>query len=331
MPVAVREDETLRVPAEELEPVQAAPPGSAGVSPAPAAGVSARWERGAPGPASDGWVAPSADDGLPPASRRDDQAATRLASVERVIQAMGERLDEPLSLGDMADIVSFSPYHFNRIFRQVTGVPPCRFLTALRLEAAKQLLLTTSLSVTDICYEVGYNSLGTFTTQFSELVGLAPGRLRRLAQEPRALELAPLLDRDDAPRLHGQQRGARGRVHTPDGFVGLIFVGLFPGPLPQGRPVGCCLLGWPGPFQLPPVADGRYAALAVGLPRSVDAAAYLLPGRAARLVGADRDLLLVRGGRPERAVEITLRSPRVTDPPLLVAVPQLIGERLAAG
>ena len=83
-------------------------------------------------------------------------------SVERVIRAMTGRLDRPMTNEEMAEIACFSPYHFNRIFRGLTGIPPIQFHYALRLERAKRLLATTDLGVTDICFEVGYNSLGTF-------------------------------------------------------------------------------------------------------------------------------------------------------------------------
>ncbi len=55
-------------------------------------------------------------------------------AVERVIKSMKERLDAPLDLDEMASIAHFSPFHFNRVFREVTGIPPAQFLNALRLE-----------------------------------------------------------------------------------------------------------------------------------------------------------------------------------------------------
>jgi AraC family transcriptional regulator len=77
-------------------------------------------------------------------------------AVERVIQRMHDRVDEPLTLKEMSRIAYISPYHFNRIFRQTTGIPPNQFFYALRLETAKRLLLTTNSSVTDVCLDVGY-------------------------------------------------------------------------------------------------------------------------------------------------------------------------------
>src|SRR5262249_28546352 len=99
-------------------------------------------------------------------------------AVERVIKVMREHLAEPLSLGDMADEACLSPYYFNRVFHRSIGLPPCEFLAALRLDAAKKLLLTTDLSVTDVCFTVGYNALGSFTSRFTQQVGLSPRHLR---------------------------------------------------------------------------------------------------------------------------------------------------------
>jgi AraC-like DNA-binding protein len=99
-------------------------------------------------------------------------------AVDRVIRTMHERLDEPLTLQEMSRIAYISPYHFNRIFRQITGIPPNQFLYALRLETAKRRLLMSNTSVTDVCFDVGYNSLGTFIRRFTALVGVSPSRLR---------------------------------------------------------------------------------------------------------------------------------------------------------
>ncbi|HLG78582.1 MAG TPA: helix-turn-helix transcriptional regulator, partial [Ktedonobacteraceae bacterium] len=111
----------------------------------------------------------------------------RQVMVERVIVVMRERLCEPLSLADMADIACVSPFYFCHLFRAVVGIPPGEFLVALRLDAAKRLLLTTNLSVTDVCFEVGYSGLGSFTTRFSQLIGISPRLLRNLSCKPLVL------------------------------------------------------------------------------------------------------------------------------------------------
>src|SRR6266581_4999981 len=118
--------------------------------------------------------------------------ATQTQAVERAIQAMHTHLDEELALEDLASVACLSPSHFHRVFRRLIGVPPGEFLAALRFQAARRLLLTTSLSVTDICFAVGYTSTGSFTSRFTHLVGLSPRLLRQRAHafEPLAGEPA---------------------------------------------------------------------------------------------------------------------------------------------
>ena len=121
---------------------------------------------------------------------RDVTLAAHSQAVEHAIQAMHTHLHEVLTLEDIASVAYLSPFHFNRVFRHLTGIPPGEFLSALRFQAARCLLLTTSLSVTDICFEVGYTSLGSFTSRFTRLVGLSPRLLRQRAQafEPLSIE-----------------------------------------------------------------------------------------------------------------------------------------------
>ncbi len=152
----------------------------------------------------------------------------RLA-VERVIAVMRERVDHALPLHAMAEIAHLSPYHFARVFRQVTGIPPGEFLGALRLERAKVLLLATDLSVAEICFEVGYNSLGTFTTRFRRLVGLSPGRMRGLPE--RLCTTLSHIDGEGRPLLPATpaSAGVTFRIRGPDLAGTWISVGLFPG------------------------------------------------------------------------------------------------------
>src|SRR5262249_12407032 len=117
-------------------------------------------------------------------TKRSETADLHERAVQRVICTFRERLDENISLREMAAVAYMSRYHFNRTFRQVTGLPPCRFLTKLRVEAATRMLLDTDHSVTDICLDVGYTSLGTFIRRFSDLLGISPMRLRTLRQSP---------------------------------------------------------------------------------------------------------------------------------------------------
>jgi AraC family transcriptional regulator len=258
---------------------------------------------------------------------RDRTAASRLRSVEGAIGAMRVRLGEPLSLQALAHEAAASPFHFDRIFRQVTGMPPFRFLSALRIDAARRLLLTTPFSATSICFEVGYNSVGSFTRQFAESVGMPPHRLRCFAAGAGAALSRAAEVRDDVAAPDGPE--VEGIVDAPEDFEGIVFVGLFPAPIPSGRPAACVLLHRPGPFRAGPVPDGTYHVFAAGvaLPLSGAAAEGMVPDDALRGAAGP---VVVRNGECAGGVELVLRPRAAIDPPILVSLPVLLAERLAA-
>ena len=261
-------------------------------------------------------------------SRRDSTTESRYKMVERVILKMREHLDEPFPLQQMAEISNLSPFHFNRIFRQITGIPPTQFLYALRLEAAKRLLLTTHLRVTDVCYEVGYNSLGTFSTRFTQLVGLTPYQLRHLTALQTTLPLASSREsREPFPALAAASC-VEGQISSPQPRTNAVFVGLFRTRIPQGRPVAGALLTELGRYRIGPLPDGRYYLLAAALPDATGPLTYLLPNTAAMLVGSGQGALIVKGGQVFGNANIKLRPMRLTDPPILTALTSLLTRQL---
>ena len=286
-----------------------------------------RHDRGAALPEGPRGPARVAAGGRAPEQAVSPRSGARPEGVERALATMQEPPDHPLPLATLAEIAGLSPFHFARTFREATGSPPGQFLAALRLERAKRLLLTTDLPVTEICFAVGYDSLGTFTTRFTQLVGLPPTQVRRL---PDLLaETVERLPGDGptpvAPEPTGAAPGVAGRVDAPAGLGAgaLIFVGLFPGAIAQGRPVAGTVLAAPGPFRLSAPPDGRYHLLAAALPHPRDPLACLLPDAALR-VGRAAGTVLVRAGQVSGPMDITLRPPRPTDPPTLVALPALL-------
>jgi AraC family transcriptional regulator len=270
-----------------------------------------------------------------PATARKGVRSQTLAdynkAVARVIQIMRERFDEQLSLRDLSEIALFSPYHFDRMFRHVTGVSPFRFLTAIRMEAAKRLLLTTKLRVTDVCYEVGYRSLGTFSAHFTQVVGLPPSSLRYLRRLLSSASQAEVASRpSDGPDLAARAdpaAGIAGAISAPDEFVGLVFVGAFQKPIPQTRPEGCALLAGPGRFLITGLPEGAYYLFAAGLPRTKNLETLLMPDATSLWIGTSVRPIAVRG-RAAPWVEVELRPRQVTDPPMLIALPLLLTERL---
>jgi AraC family transcriptional regulator len=252
-------------------------------------------------------------------TKRPDTADSHERAVQRVISTFRDRLDENISLEEMAAVAYMSRYHFNRTFRQVTGLPPCRFLTKLRVEAATQMLLNTDNSVTEICLEVGYTSLGTFVRRFSDLLGISPMRLRALRHS---------LSRDFLGQMAGSPADAgpnpspsvRGRVQAPASFAGPIFTGLFPSPIPEGTPVACAINLQAGSYFMSPVPRGSYYVFALGLPWP-DSLDDLFRYESALRGGGE--LIHVRDSAVE-CEEISLRSAALTDPPVLLNLPILL-------
>ncbi len=99
--------------------------------------------------------------------------------VKRAIDFIETNLSRRLTLDDLAASASMSPFHFARGFKRVTGKPPHAYVTARRVEKAKQLLRSSSLSISDIAGACGFSSQSHFTTIFRRVTGATPARFRR--------------------------------------------------------------------------------------------------------------------------------------------------------
>jgi AraC-like DNA-binding protein len=86
---------------------------------------------------------------------------------------------EPLTVSDLARVAGLSPAYFSRLFRDAFGVTPHGYLLTRRLERATALLRSTDHPVAWICVEVGFSSLGSFTTSFGRMFGMSPVAYRQ--------------------------------------------------------------------------------------------------------------------------------------------------------
>jgi transcriptional regulator GlxA family with amidase domain len=102
---------------------------------------------------------------------RPDTVQAYQQSIERVITHMAAQLQEPLDLDRLARTAAISKFHLVRVFDELTGTTPHHFLACLRMQRAKELLLTSEMPITGVCLEVGYASLGSFSSTFNSLVG----------------------------------------------------------------------------------------------------------------------------------------------------------------
>lgn len=233
-----------------------------------------------------------------------------LVAVERAIETMQKRIDEEITIDDMARAAMFSKFHFTRMFQRVTGISPGRFLSALRIHRAKQFLTSTQWSVADISQRVGYSSVGTFSTRFKRSVGLSPTTYRQRGGFSDRIGL-PV---DSAIRLPATVCGtvrSQSLAHT-----GPIYLGIFPGPIPEERPVSCAVLPGPGSFVLANVPEGKWHVLACGdaLRRRAD---HSPEWDAVTTVGVAGPFTVTSG---MIMTDVWMRPRRMTDPPILTAL-----------
>jgi AraC-like DNA-binding protein len=104
-----------------------------------------------------------------------------LALLRRVRDRIDREYAQPLDVEALARDVHMSAGHLSRRFRLAYGESPYAYLMTRRIERAMALLRRGDLSVTDVCFAVGCSSLGTFSTRFTELVGVPPSVYRRQA------------------------------------------------------------------------------------------------------------------------------------------------------
>lgn len=107
-----------------------------------------------------------------------------------------------IKLEETARQACLSPFHFHRLFASTFGETPHDFLTRLRMDRARRLLVSADMSVTDVCMEVGYSSLGSFSLKFRSVVGRAPSEYQR-----------------EIRRIFGYSAPWRGALFLPDCFA----------------------------------------------------------------------------------------------------------------
>jgi AraC-like DNA-binding protein len=120
---------------------------------------------------------------------------------------------EPLDLDTIAAEAGYSRYHFARAFTTAYGETPRAYLTRRRIERAKTLLRTANLSVTEICFLVGFSSLGSFSTRFRDQVGWSPSEYRADAVDRTGIPPIPgcVVLMWTRPHPDGQQSGRSAR------------------------------------------------------------------------------------------------------------------------
>ena len=133
-------------------------------------------------------------------SREAEELNRRLL---RARDAMDRAYAEPLDVRAVAAVAHLSPAHFSRCFRAVFGESPHRYLQRRRVERSMFLLRESDRTVTDICFDVGFSSVGTFSRTFREIVGQTPSAYRKghgPIVAPHCVQLAAMRPRISAER-----------------------------------------------------------------------------------------------------------------------------------
>lgn len=252
----------------------------------------------------------------------------RYPEVDAVIAYIHRYMYEPLPLSRLAKYAGYSPFHFTRIFKERTGLTPLYYVSSLRLQKAKDLLLHTNLSVRDIGMEIGQQSLGTFTTRFTEKVGVTPSRFRNSASQADNLfrSLHMLNDWPTPQSMLNQHAKIEGTVRAAVPFEGVILIGLFAKPIPEGLPLYGTLMPSLGNFCFTNVKPGTYYLMATSVSWGMQAMDFLLPHTTLRT--RSKAPIIVE---PDTAIphqQVTLCPPRLDDPPILISLPLLMNNFL---
>ncbi|SHF26297.1 transcriptional regulator, AraC family [Seinonella peptonophila] len=244
--------------------------------------------------------------------------------VTEVITYIHHHLDEPLTLPLLARLAGYSPYHFTRIFKKQMGLSPLYYISSLRIERAKKLLLETDFTVRDIGLEIGQQSLGTFTTQFTKRVGVSPATFRKSSQlaDGYFKSLQQLKQWDMQNLLSQPTNQVKGTLKATHPFKGLVLIGLFPKPIPEGLPLYGTLLSQLENFCFQNVQPGTYYLFATSVAWEMQIEDFLLPNHTLRYRPVEA--IIVEDNQSIPHQEVILRPPQVDDPPILISIPLLM-------
>ena len=145
------------------------------------------------------------------ASRLAPEHLSDLERLRRVRDRIDREYARPLDVEALARDAHMSAGHFSRQFRLAYGESPYSYLMTRRIERAMALLRRGDLSVTEVCFEVGCSSLGTFSSRFTELVGMSPSAYRR-HETNATMGMAPCVAKQVTKPIRNREAQAKSRT-----------------------------------------------------------------------------------------------------------------------
>lgn len=254
-------------------------------------------------------------------AHRPDTAAAHQAAVERIVRHMKANLiewDADLSLKALAKQACYSVPQLIETFQEITGTTPALFLASLRIQKAKELLLSTNKSVIEVALEVGYESPQSFSKKFADFVGMPPIEFRKAPQTMTPAQLAAaasdFVTRNNARAADsGTGNTLQGSVVIPESGFGVVFVGIFTRGVPQGRPFSGTVLFQYNAFNLLRPQEGDFHLLAALVSHVHSESSS--PNTLCPLLVAQTFIKSGSSG----TFAMKLRPIRQTDPPLVVS------------
>ncbi|RSB86878.1 AraC family transcriptional regulator [Rhizobium sophoriradicis] len=232
---------------------------------------------------------------------------------------MRKPVNSKISLNEWAEFASLGKLELIGAFNRLTGIPPMTFHNAERLEIAKRLLVFEGMPVTEVCYEIGYESLGSFITKFTRWVGISPGAYGQAMREVGFLSIFM-----HAVRTRMYPRGAPTEavdvrlMLPPRQFAHCLLVAVFRRPFPAGNPMAWRFIP---PMRQRTKFDGALSGycLAASVPRwpRLEELVCFRPA----LVGRETITTL------DNEVKLQLNPPTIFDPPITLAVPVLFSRQ----
>ena len=216
-----------------------------------------------------------------------DNALFLLPALRRARDLIDRDYARPLDLDAMAREAGYSRFHFARAFAAAYGETPRTYLTRRRIERAKTLLRTANLSVTEICLLVGFESLGSFSSRFRQLVGQSPTRVPRRRGRERRRPADPRLRRADVDATARPRFRKRGEARAPGRAPRLVRAAAEGGPMISQAQPRQRVRARPGPGEAVLHRDARLRAPQRLRPRRLP----LAHGRARRTSRTSRILL----------------------------------------
>ncbi|MBS4195290.1 helix-turn-helix transcriptional regulator [Lederbergia citri] len=245
-----------------------------------------------------------------------------LNAVEKSIEYMKNHLEEDITSEELAAEFGYSTSHFLRSFKEATGVTPRHYLSALRIEASKEILSKPSNTILKSLLNVGYKSIGSFSSRFKQFVGLSPQQFK--VKSDLLYQYFNLYkDKNSFPAPMSSPSSITCHIQAPSTFKGLVFVGLFPRPIPDQRPIMGAVLHNEGTYTFSQVPEGIFYILVAAIKWSKNPKDYFILDKSLR-GKVDHPIKVSKETISE--VTIKLREPMPFDPPILINLPMLLFE-----